>query len=92
MDVREKYQARLEKQRQQLWQLYQKADQGNWSWTDECDQREEYLKHKHKFSNAVWFGLLSYDDQIQIAVHTDNEDFVRRLDGDQLAAYRIMKN
>lgn len=92
MDVREKYNVRRTKQLQQLQELYKRADRGHWSWSDDCDSQEEYLKHKHKFSNAVWFGLLSYDDQIQIAVHTDNEDFLKRLDNNQLAAYRIMKN
>lgn len=92
MDVREEYHNRCVKQMLQLKDLYKKADQGQWAWSDQCERMEEELQRKHRFANVVWFNKLSYDDQILIAVSTNESDFLKRLDETQLNAYRLMKD
>lgn len=90
MDIREEYHIRCTKQMVQLTEINIRADRTGRAWSDEFEREEKYLKQKHRVSNVMWFKNLSYDDQIQIAVHTSNEDFIKKLDDVQLAAYRIM--
>lgn len=90
MTVSEIYHQRCLEHMVQLRDLYKQGDQNGWSWNKDFSDREEYLKQKQQLSNVTWFKTLSYEEQIEIAVHTQNRDFVSKLDKDQLAAYRIM--
>lgn len=90
MNIMERYQERCERQYRQLHEMYMKADQQGRSWSAQFDLEEQYLKKKHRLANVVWFNGLSYEEQIEIAARTKNQDFIRKLDNVQLAAYRII--
>ena len=89
MSVEEEYHIKHTAHLVKLHATWKAADRGSLSWY-ESDEQEKDLDKRFQASLMVWFGRLSYDEQIQLGLYSGNEKLIGRLDGAQRAALVIM--
>lgn len=89
MDVREKYHNKHTGHLLKLHSIWRSVDHGKLTW-DDSERMEKELDRRFLISLMMWFGRLSYDEQIQLAVHSGHPKLIARLDDAQRAAMVIM--
>lgn len=90
MDIREKYHELHTRHLVKLHASWRNVDAGRMTW-EESDRWDKELDRRFLISLMVWFGRLSYDEQIQLAVHSGHPKLIARLDDAQKTAMVLLR-